>query len=46
MMIDADTADGGALAPLLDRLFMNGRTAYVHVHYAMRGCYAARVERG
>lgn len=46
MMIDADTADGGALAPLLDRLFMNGRTAYVHVHYARRGCYAARVERG
>lgn len=45
MMLDADLADGAALAPLIDRFFGDRRVAYLHAHYAKRGCYAARIER-
>ena len=44
-MLDADLTDGTALEPLIARLFENDRAAYLHVHYARRGCYAARVTR-
>jgi hypothetical protein len=46
MMVDADVAEGDALAPLLERLFRCPETAYAHIHFAKRGCYACRVERG
>jgi Protein of unknown function (DUF1203) len=46
MMIDADVTPGAELELLLDRLFAQSGVAYAHVHYARRGCYAARVERG
>lgn len=45
MMIDADLAEGAALEPLIARFFADPRTAYLHAHYAKRGCYAARIER-
>ena len=45
MMVDADVAEGDALAPLLERLFCRPETAYAHIHFAKRGCYACRVER-
>jgi hypothetical protein len=45
MMIDADFAEGDALDPLLERLFGCPETAYAHIHFAKRGCYACRVER-
>lgn len=45
VMVDADLADGAALAPLIDRLLADDRVAYLHAHYARRGCYAARIER-
>lgn len=44
-MLDADLADGAAIAPLIDRLLANPAVAYIHAHNAKRGCYAARVER-
>ena len=44
-MIDADLADGREAEPLIARLLADTRTAYVHAHYAKRGCYAARIER-
>jgi hypothetical protein len=44
-MVDADLADGREVEPLIERLLANPRTAYVHAHYAKRGCYAARIER-
>lgn len=46
MMVDADLADGVALAPLIARFFDDPSVAYLHAHYAKRGCYAARIERG
>jgi len=45
MMVDADVTPGEELEVLLERLFAHAAVAYVHVHNAKRGCYAARVER-
>jgi hypothetical protein len=45
MMVDADIADGREVEPLIERLLSDARTAYVHAHYAKRGCFAARIER-
>lgn len=44
-MIDADLVNGEALVPLIERFFSNPAVAYLHAHYATRGCYAARIVR-
>jgi hypothetical protein len=45
MMVDADVGGVGEIEPLFARLFARDDADYVHVHYAKRGCFAARVER-
>ncbi|HET9343858.1 MAG TPA: DUF1203 domain-containing protein [Candidatus Eremiobacteraceae bacterium] len=45
MMVDADIVEGEALESLIARFFAATNTAYLHVHNAKRGCFAARVER-
>ena len=45
MMVDADCIEGSALEPVIERLLGEPRTAYLHVHNAKRGCFAARVDR-
>ena len=45
MMIDADVIDGRAVEELIDKLFSDARVAFIHVHHARRGCYAARIDR-
>ena len=45
MMVDADLVDGREVEGLIDRLLANPRAAYLHAHYAKRGCFAARIER-
>lgn len=45
MMLDADIVDGREVEPLIGRLFADPRAAYLHAHYAKRGCYAARIDR-
>lgn len=45
MMIDADVVDGAQAEPVIERLLANPNAAYLHVHFAKRGCYAARVDR-
>jgi hypothetical protein len=45
MMIDADVVDGREVERLIATMLGDARIAYVHVHYAKRGCYAACVER-
>jgi hypothetical protein len=44
-MIDPDLTGGGDLKPAIERLFANPAAAYIHAHYAKRGCYAARIDR-
>jgi Protein of unknown function (DUF1203) len=45
MMTGADVVDGPALEGAITGLFANARAAYLHVHFAKPGCYAARIER-
>jgi len=44
-MVDADLCEGTEAERLIARLLTEPRVAYLHAHYARRGCYAARVER-
>ena len=44
-MVDADIVDGRELEPLIRRMFANSSVSYLHIHNAMRGCYAALVQR-
>jgi hypothetical protein len=44
-MLDADLAEGGEIEPLILRFLGDADVAYLHAHYAKRGCYAARIER-
>lgn len=46
MMVDADTVEGADAEPMFTRLLAREAVAYLHVHNARPGCYAARVERG
>ena len=45
MMIEADLVEGAEAAGLIERIFANPRVAYIHAHYARRGCFAALIER-
>jgi hypothetical protein len=45
MMIDADVVPGEDAADTIGRFFDTPEAAYLHVHYARPGCFAARVDR-
>jgi hypothetical protein len=45
MMVGHELVDGRELEFAIDRLFANPEAAYLHVHFASPGCYAAKVER-
>ncbi len=45
MMIDRELVEGSDLEVAIERLFALPAAAYLHVHYAAPGCYAARVDR-
>lgn len=44
-MVDADLSHGSVLFPLIERMLADPAVAYLHAHYARRGCFAAVVER-
>lgn len=44
-MVDADLTEGADAETLIARLFDNSSVAYIHAHYARRGCFAARIDR-
>ncbi|MEM7271220.1 MAG: DUF1203 domain-containing protein [Pseudomonadota bacterium] len=44
-IIDATLTEGGELAATLEALFTKPSIAYAHIHFAARGCFAARAER-
>ncbi|WP_342250332.1 DUF1203 domain-containing protein [Sphingomonas sp. OTU376] len=44
-MLDADLVDGADLVPLIERFFEQREVAYLHAHYAKRGCFAALITR-
>jgi hypothetical protein len=45
MMLDADVVEGRDVEPLIERLLAQPEVAYIHAHYAKRGCFAARIGR-
>jgi hypothetical protein len=45
MMTGWELVEGAALEAAIGRLFANPRAAYLHIHFAAPGCYAAKVER-
>ena len=45
MMIDAEVLQDEALEPLIENWLDRPQIAYLHVHNAKRGCYAARIDR-
>ena len=46
LMVDADLVDGQAVEALIERLWARPEIAYIHAHFARRGCYAALIRRG
>jgi len=45
MMVRHQLTAGAELETAIDQLFADPRAAYLHIHYASPGCYAAKVER-
>jgi hypothetical protein len=45
MMVERELVDGRELEGAIARLLADPRAAYLHVHFAAPGCYAARVDR-
>ncbi len=41
MITDAQVVNGSDAAPAIDALIAGPKTAYLHIHFAARGCYAA-----
>ena len=44
-MVAAQLAEGSDAAPAIDALLADPAVAYLHAHYAIYGCYAARIDR-
>ena len=44
MMVGHELVEGQMLESAIERLFADQRPAYLHVHFAAPGCYAARIE--
>jgi hypothetical protein len=45
MMAGWELVEGRDLEATIERQLANPKAAYLHIHYAAAGCYAARVER-
>ena len=45
MLIGYELADGHDIETVIERLFADPRAAYIHLHFAAPGCFAARVDR-
>ena len=45
MMVEADVVEGRDATPLIETWLADDKVAYLHAHYARRGCFAARIDR-
>ena len=45
MMVEADLVDGKDLTAAITAYFGQPHIAYLHAHYAKRGCFAARIDQ-
>ena len=44
-IVEAEVSKGALVEKIMDQFFQNDAVAYIHLHFARRGCYAARVDR-
>ena len=44
-MVAAELVNGADMEQAIARMFVQPEGAYLHAHYATRGCYAARIDR-
>lgn len=44
-IVDADVIEGRDVKDLIARYFANPQVDYIHLHFARRGCFAAKVTR-
>ncbi|HVI90455.1 MAG TPA: DUF1203 domain-containing protein [Dongiaceae bacterium] len=45
LIVEAEVVEGTKVEAELAKFFANPEVAYVHIHYARRGCFACRVDR-
>jgi hypothetical protein len=45
MLMEADVVDGHEAGGTIERMLGDERIAFVHIHFAKPGCYAARADR-
>ena len=45
LIADAEVIEGAQIESLIERFICEERAAYLHIHYARRGCFACRVDR-
>jgi hypothetical protein len=45
LIVIADVVDGKEIESVIEKFFAQEEVAYLHIHYARRGCYACRVDR-
>ena len=45
-ILDAEVAEGDAVLDVIERFFADPQTAHIDSHFARRGCFAVRIERG
>lgn len=45
MIVEADLVEGRDVAALIERFFAREDVAYLHAHFARRGCFACRIDR-
>jgi len=45
MMVTFELVKGAEVEPVIERLLADDRAAYLHIHFAAPGCYAAKVVR-
>ena len=45
LMVSGEILEGRDLAPYVEAQLANQGVAYLHAHYARRGCFAARIDR-
>lgn len=45
MMLDAEITEGTQSAQILEQMFADQTTSFVDIHFATRGCFAARAVR-
>ena len=45
LMVNAQLVPGEQAEPAIDSFFAHPAVDYIHAHYAVRGCFAARIDR-